>query len=198
MSNQSIIKEARKLAEKTHDKVFLKYHISLVVKYALKLAEIKGGDKEILEIAAWLHDIGWTENSKLGKLNKHHIDSAKIAEKFLRRLRYPEDKTKKVVECILCHRGVIKEFKPKSLESKILRNASAMAHLETFLDLFAWNTKKRGLENAIDYIFKKLKRDWKRKITFPEAKQMVKKYYEAAKILIDNMNKIRQQTSYKS
>jgi len=195
MGNHFIIKEVRKLAEKTHDKIFFKYHIKLVVKYALKLAKIKGADKEIVEIAAWLHDISWTENSKLGKLNKHHIDSAKIAEKILRKLNYPEDKTKKVIECILCHRGIIKEFKPKSLEAKILRNATAMAHLETFLDLFAWNVKKRGLENAIDYISKKLRRDWKRKVTLPEAKRMVKKYYEAARILINSMEKIRHQMS---
>jgi len=194
MSNQ-FIRKAKELAEKTHDKIFFKYHIKPVVKHALKLAEIKGGDKEIVEIAAWLHDIGWKESSKLGRLNKHHVDSARIAENFLRKLGYPEEKTKKVVECILCHRGAIREFKPKSLESRILRNATAMAHLETFLDLFAWNAEKRGLENAIDYIYEKLKRDWKRKVTFPEAKRMVKKYYEAAKILINSMKKIRQQIS---
>ncbi len=66
-----------------------------------------------------------------------------------------------------------------------------MAHLEAFLDLFAWHAQKRGLENAIDYIYEKLKRDWRVKVTFPEAKQMVRKYYEAAKLLVSRMKKLK-------
>jgi len=191
MASGYILRKAKEKAKNTHSKIFFKYHIKLVVKYALKLAKIKKADAEIVEIAAWLHDIGWTEKSRVR--NQHHITSAKIAKKFLRKLGYPEDKIKKVTECILSHRGSIKEFKPKSLEAKILRNASAMAHFETFLDLFAWHSKKRGLEGAIDYLVKKVKRDWKIKITMPEAKEMVRKYYNAAKLLINSMNKNRQE-----
>lgn len=47
---------------------------------------------EILEIAAWLHDVGYTQ-----VYDGHEEVSIKIAEELLRKLKYPEDKLAKVV-----------------------------------------------------------------------------------------------------
>lgn len=53
-----VINQIRKYAKEQYQGSDYKYHISVVVKNALKLAKIKGADLEIVEIAALLHDIG--------------------------------------------------------------------------------------------------------------------------------------------
>lgn len=71
-------------------------HLIPTTKYAKILAEKLGADVEVVELAAWLHDIG----SIIYGRENHHITGSKIAENKLRELGYPEDKIKEVVHCI--------------------------------------------------------------------------------------------------
>ena len=72
-----------------------------MVNYAEKLADELGGDKEVILIAAWLHDIG----SIIYGREDHHITSAKVAEDKLKELQYPAEKIELIKKCILNHRG---------------------------------------------------------------------------------------------
>lgn len=100
-------------------------HFEPVVKYGLELAEIRKGDKEIVEIAAWLHDIG----SIMGQYENHHIVSAEVAEKLLSGLGYPREKIDAVKHCILVHRGSL-ALKRETKEAQILADADAMSHFD--------------------------------------------------------------------
>ena len=53
------------------------FHTKAVVKLALELAEKEGADKEVVEAAAWLHDIG---RSKAGLI--HHKESVEMSEEL--------------------------------------------------------------------------------------------------------------------
>lgn len=56
------------------------FHFVPMVNYAERLADDLGGDKEVILIASWLHDIG----SIIYGRHNHHITGMKIAEEKLK------------------------------------------------------------------------------------------------------------------
>ena len=79
------------------------HHILSVVKYSKILARRLHAEEEVVEIAALLHDYASVKNKKLHP--KHHIYSARFAEKILAKHNYSKDKIEKVKHGILSHRG---------------------------------------------------------------------------------------------
>lgn len=136
MANNKIISEVKKFVKSEFAKPTALYkssfesHFVIVVKYALELAEKEKADKEVVEISAWLHDIG----SIMGDYKNHHETSARIAEELLTKLNYSKDKIEKVKAYILSHRGSIPMHK-ESKEAQILADADVMAHFDSIKDL---------------------------------------------------------------
>jgi len=184
--------QVRKIAKSAHDEWGYKYHILPVVKNAIFLAKKLGADLEVVEVAAYLHDIGVSKKIAgpdfSAKENDHHIVGAKEAKKLLKELKYSDDFIEKVANCILSHRGR-KGQSPVTLEEKIIANADAMAHFDTFLDLFTFFTEKttNSFEEAVEAIYQKMKRDWEIKLTLLEAKEMIKPKYEAVMLILESM-----------
>lgn len=83
-------------------------------------AELSAEDMEILELAALLHDTGFTET-----YTGHEDVSCRIAEDLLGALRYPADKTARVLACIAATRI---SSQPETLLEMVLRDAD-LAHL---------------------------------------------------------------------
>jgi len=160
---------------------FFTYHVSVVVKYALALARKLGADREVVEIAAWLHDstIGTHGNKE------HNITGAQEAERLMRKLGYPENKIKMVAHAIISHRCK-KGYFPRTLEAKILATADAVAHLDTFMFL-PWIAKRNGLgvKETFEWIAEKFDRDWEKKIFFPQTKKSVRGKFQTRKKLLD-------------
>ncbi|WP_370090349.1 HD domain-containing protein [Ekhidna sp.] len=74
-------------------------HTRDVVSSAKEIAEqqvLSEDDFEVVLIAAWFHDIGYTCGC-----DHHEKNSAEIARKFLKSKSYPEDQIEKVVGCIM-------------------------------------------------------------------------------------------------
>jgi len=187
-----------KLCESRYEKGDWKYHIKPVVRNALLLAKKLKADKEVVEISAYLHDIGRAhrrkmfleENKKVPKKNKHQISGAKEAIKILTKLNYDEKFIKKVEHCVLAHRGR-KEPIPETLEAEIISCADSMSHFEAFLELMNLFFKTAdSFEEAIDKIEKKIDGSWK-KLTLPEAKEIVKDKYKAIKLLLNSTLDLR-------
>ncbi|MBU4086501.1 MAG: HD domain-containing protein, partial [Nanoarchaeota archaeon] len=69
-----------------------KYHISAVVKNAMLLANKLKADKDVVEMAAYLHDMARSLNrddvKEFVNENEHHIEGAKQSEIFLKELGY--------------------------------------------------------------------------------------------------------------
>ncbi|MBU3957635.1 MAG: HD domain-containing protein [Nanoarchaeota archaeon] len=182
--------------KKEHDRDDFDFHIMVVVKNALKLSEITDADKEVVEIAAFLHDIGRAHGLKPSDVNKHHITSAKKAELILRDLKYPEDKIRKIVDCILSHRGNSDDFPATTLEQKIITNADAMAHFCAFLELFKEFVTQENFQDAVKLIDAKIERDWNKKLTMPEAREMVRDKYNAIRLLLNSMKEYMTEENY--
>ena len=82
---------------------FWEEHIKYVYKEAISLAKNKNADEEIVRLGALLHDIALIE--MVGTRAEHHINGVKIAKEVLGRFNYSEEKTQKVLGCILHHRS---------------------------------------------------------------------------------------------
>ncbi len=120
------------------------FHTKDVVRLTLELAEKEGADKEVVEAAAWLHDIG--KIKKEAKAGNHHIFSVEIAKEVLK------DKdpvfVEKVCKCILEHMGPPSETltkliteaglteadipKPSTVESKVVYDGDMINFMGPF------------------------------------------------------------------
>jgi len=182
----NIVEEARKFVEEECKKPTSKYgfqpyenHFVPMHAYARDLAERKCADLEIVELAAWLHDIG----SIIYGRENHHITGAEVAEKKLRELNYPEDKIAKVKLCILTHRGS-QNMKKESVEAQIIADADAMSNFDNLPGIFmaAFVFEHQDQKTARNTTRQKLENCWNKLSS--EAKEIVKQKYEAAMLLL--------------
>jgi HD superfamily phosphodiesterase len=80
------------------------YHIGVVIKNAVRLAKLYGGDAELCEIAALFHDYANLVDYKKYSAT-HHIASGEMAEPILLSAGYSKDFVEKVKKCIFAHRN---------------------------------------------------------------------------------------------
>lgn len=156
------------------------YHFIPVVKYSLELADKLRGDREVVEIAAWLHDIGSIIH---GRAN-HHITGAKIATNLLQKLQYPPEKIELVRRCIIHHRGS-QRLKNETIEEQILADADAMSAYDNLPGIFKAAFVYEGLDQgeAKKSVRQKLANKW-RQLNFPDSKKLVRPKYLAAMLLL--------------
>ena len=97
---------AEKAAEAAHrfygdpEEVLFNYrweHVQAVVRLALRLADLTGADKTIVEAAAWLHDISKLEGKEHGR------DGAIVARRLLAETDYDQGKIDAVADAIVKH-----------------------------------------------------------------------------------------------
>lgn len=142
-------KQLKKIEKFAKEKIddFLWQHIQRVRNYALKITKREGGDKNIIEIAALLHDIGGYHPT----LREHAFKSSERASRFLRKIGLDEKTISKATRCIETHIGPIgcpgQEGcpRPKTLEEKILYDADMLELIGPFgiLKMFYVSTTKR-------------------------------------------------------
>ncbi|MEX1020008.1 MAG: HD domain-containing protein [Litorilinea sp.] len=84
-------------------------HVMEVARIALGLAEETGADLEIVEAAAWLHDVRKEQS-------KHAEAGAREARQILYDTDFPTDKIEAVVEAIRRHSGSVRPRGAPSLE----------------------------------------------------------------------------------
>ncbi len=109
MTKSTIVKEAENYVREKFNQADTKRlayhnmrHIEAVVNATREIAEhsnVSEKEKEILLLAAWLHDIGY-----LIKGNGHEEEGRKSAEEFLTERNYPEEDIVTVGECIMATR----------------------------------------------------------------------------------------------
>ena len=157
-------------------------HIKIVIKLSKQLAEVLGADKEIVIIAAILHDYA----NILDKDNepKHHIIGSNIARELLKSYNYDEKKTDLVCKAIYSHRGST-NIERLSNEEICLASADAMANIDQIPSLLhmVYVNKGMSVSEGAKIVIAKLNRAWNK--LCPEAKEMIRDKYEAAKVLLD-------------
>jgi uncharacterized protein len=150
-------------------------HIVEVVKNAEILAEKYGADKEVVLIAAWLHDIASITDYSLYDL--HHIHGAEMAYSILKEYRYDSQKIRMVQECIKNHRGSV-NLEKNSLEELCVADADAISHFDSVPGLLylAYVQKGMGVEAGKEFVKNKLARSFQKLST--ESKQHYHDKYE--------------------
>jgi uncharacterized protein len=174
-----VISECKKPSSKYGEGPF-EFHFVPMAKHAKTIAKKLGADVEVVEIAAWLHDIGSIIHGRVD----HHITSAKIAEEILKKNNYPIGKIKLVKKCILNHRGSVNN-KKNSIEEKIIADADAVSNFDMPPGLFqaAYYYEKLDQGAGIKSVREKLQRKYK-KLCFKESKELVREKYKAAMLLL--------------
>lgn len=99
-------------------------HTERVVAIAKHLADLEGADVEVVEAAAWLHDIGRAAED-CGDCKDHAVESARLAPDLLKRVGFPNEKIAFVVKCIERHR-YSGGLKPESIEEAVLQDADRL------------------------------------------------------------------------
>ena len=137
------------------------YHIVAVVKNAEILAEKYGADKEIVMIAAWLHDIASITDYSL--YEQHHIHGAKMAYSILKEYDYDEQRIELVQECIKNHRGSV-SLEKSSIEELCVADADAISHFDSVPSLLylAYAQKGMGIEEGKEFVKSKLTRSFQK------------------------------------
>ena len=107
----------------SHDKT----HTDLVLKFALQLQALHGGDEEVLIAAARLHDLGRDDPRKRGVASIR--DSVLQAKVLLGQTGIDEKKIAHVAEAISQHDQP--RMRPTSLEGRILKDADFLAGMGT-------------------------------------------------------------------
>lgn len=183
----NIIEKVKKFVESECLKPTSKYgyepfscHFVPVVRYVKKMAKELNANAEILEISAWMHDIG----SIMRGREDHHITGAEIAAEKLCEWKYPAKKIEKVKECILSHRGSQK-LAPSSLEGQILIEADTMSAFDNITGLFqcALVFEKLSRKQAEKSVKQKLQNKWAQ-LKFEKSKEIIKPKYDAAMLLL--------------
>ena len=109
------------LLENRLDKRFLYHnlkHTQRVVKSTKELAnasQLSEEDSEMLELAAWFHDTGFTEGAE-----EHEKKGCRLAAQFLEKHNYPAERIEKVQALIL---ATVRFYKPQNLLEQIIRDA---------------------------------------------------------------------------
>lgn len=85
------------------------------VKLLAEKSDVNDEDRDVLLLAAWFHDSGYTEGCK-----DHEEKSCLIAEKFLKENNYPEDKIARITQLIMVTKLAAK---PDNLLEYIIRDA---------------------------------------------------------------------------
>lgn len=156
-------------------------HIVAVVKNAAILAEQYGADKEVVMIAAWLHDIASVTDYSL--YEQHHIHGAEMAYHILREYDYDEQKISLVQECIRNHRGSV-ALERRSIEELCVADADAVSHFDNVPGLLylAYVERGMGIEEGRQFVKNKLTRSFQ-KLSAESKKLYQDKYKKVMEVL---------------
>ena len=98
-------------------------HVQAVAILTNKLAQLTGADQEVLEAAAWLHDVTKRDGEE------HAQSGARFAAEFLPQTDFPPEKIAAVVQAIADHKGLWRDEPLTDLESMVLWDADKLSKL---------------------------------------------------------------------
>ena len=98
-------------------------HVSAVVALAVRLAELTGADADVVEAAAWLHDVA----KYAGR--DHPARGADYARRLLPTTDFPPQKIEAVAQAIEDHMGLWRDAPLETLESQVLWDADKLSKI---------------------------------------------------------------------
>jgi putative nucleotidyltransferase with HDIG domain len=148
-------------------------HVRLVRKYALILADIEKADKEVVEIAAILHDIG-----KCKGKDGHEKTGYELAKDFVGHLDLPKPKKELILKCILKHSSKYAN-EDNEIEVKVLNSADGLSVIsDEKLEQFRKESVPKG---ELLVLFNKIEK----RINLKSARKLAEPQLRKLKLLIE-------------
>lgn len=148
---------------------FWLHHIIPVMAYSKGMTLKYGGDEDVVQLGALLHDMALIEGDEY-----HDETGAKRAYAYLLEKGASEDLAKKVSDIVLKH--MCKEVKPVTLEEKIVATADALAHF--FPEFHETGAVELAKEDHIEMKvldIEKLEKMYMDKVFFEDEKKVMEK-----------------------
>jgi uncharacterized protein len=118
------LKEGRKRSkQKTPPFMYRWEHVCAVVNVGARLAALTGADAEVVEAAAWLHDIAKEAGAR------HPDLGAKAARRILPKTDFPAEKIEAVAQAIELHMGLWRTQLLPTLEARVLWDADKLTKI---------------------------------------------------------------------
>ena len=158
------------------------HHIKIVYELAKKHANDYGANREIVAIAALLHDIASVTNVDFTE--EHHLIGAELAEEILLKEDYPIEKIQLIKKCILNHRGS-RLVDKTSNEEVCIADCDAMAHFYCVPSLLSmvYREKRLSIDEGSKFVMDKLDRSYNK--MSDKGRALVQKQYESAKNILN-------------
>jgi len=154
-------------------------HLQFAHLVACDLQKQKGGDLEIIEIAAIAHDYGRVPEGD--NANHAEIGSEKI-KAFLLAQNYAIGKVEQVATCTLMHN---KKIGFSSLEEEIVANADQLSKL-LYHEAFMLLVKKETYQDRALWALKYLDKGFQ-SISFTEIREQYRPLYESKKAVFEKI-----------
>jgi uncharacterized protein len=160
---------------------FFDQHLAVVVDYGKALARILGADLEIVELAAWLHDMAAVRDIR--SLPKHPASGAEIAQTILKRNDYASKRAERVARCILSH-SVPVQVGSGASEEVCLSNADSMSFIAkpTYWLYFAFRVRQMGYEEGKTWLLQRVESNWA--VLIQPARDMIEKEFGQTRELL--------------
>jgi len=159
------------------DEHLWKDHIVPTVEAGRMLAKRLDANVEVVELAAWLHDIARLR----GRRRDHEKAGAFMAGTILAELGYDAEILAAVQHCIREHRD---PGPNATLEARIVASADAMSRLSNITRLFhfAMVARSKPPAQARAWVTDQVARSWKKMM--PAAQELARPLYEALQIVL--------------
>lgn len=153
---------------------FFEQHILLNEQYSHRLADVLGADKEILSLAAYLHDIAAI--SDFNTLADHHMIGAEKARQILKTKGYSEATILRVQKCIENHSTPLAP-EEGSQEEVCFSNADAITQIvnPVYWLYYAYNVRGFSYEEGKTWYYNRVTSHWEKLIA--PAKEMIAAEY---------------------
>jgi uncharacterized protein len=153
---------------------FFDEHLSVVAEYAGRLGEALGADREIIALAAWLHDLSAIQD--FAALPRHPALSAEIARKLLGENGYPAERIERVAKCIASHSAPV-PIGGGLPEEVCLSNADAMSQIvkPAYWFYYVFRVRQFGFAEGRDWLRQRVESNWAALI--PPARAIIEKQY---------------------
>ncbi len=160
---------------------FFEEHLVVVADYGARLAVRLHADPEVVEIAAYLHDLSAVCDPST--LPTHAKASADLAKRFLNKRGYPGPTVSSVADAIISHSAPL-QIDSASPEAVCVSNADAAARIlrPAYWLYFAFSVRKQAFEEGRRWLRVLFEEQWRNLIE--PAKELIATQYSRAMDLL--------------
>lgn len=180
---KTMIEDLSKSKNNKFGSAFYQQHILLNERFSHRLADHLGADKEVLSLAAYLHDIAAI--SDYNTLADHHLIGAQRAGHILESKGcYSPVTIRKVQKCIETHSNPVAEGEA-SKEEICFSNADAMTQIvnPVYWLYYAYNVKGLSYEEGRQWYYTRVTTHWN-KLIEPAKKMIEAEYHSVIEMLL--------------